>query len=447
MKKKFSVLVHKKIKKFNKKIKIPGDKSCSIRAVLFASQCIGLSKIKNLLESEDVLNCINTLKKSLGVKIIKKNNIYQIYGNGLNSFKIKKKITKIYVGNSGTSARLLSGLLSTHPGKFYLHGDHSMNKRDFTRVIQPLEKIGAFFYPRNKKTLPLTIEGTSMPLAQKHIENKGSAQIKGLILMSALSTPGTTVVEEKKVSRNHTELFLKKINADIKIKKTQNSNLIFLKGQKNLYSFEYTVSSDPSSAAFLIALTLLTPGSKLIIHNVLCNNTRIFFLKILKKINANIKVKNLKKISGELVGSIIVCSSKLKPIVVSKDIGKFIDELPILFVIAALTKGISKFKNIGDLKHKESNRLLESKKILDQVGIKCKITKNSMVIYGQDKIKTKNKSILIKTKGDHRICMSSLILSLSTGIKAKIKNFETVNSSFPGFIPLIKNLGGKVAVK
>ena len=237
MKKKFSVLVHKKIKKFNKNIKIPGDKSCSIRAVLFASQCIGLSKIKNLLESEDVLNCINTLKKSLGVKIIKKNNIYQIYGNGLNSFKIKKKITKIYVGNSGTSARLLSGLLSTYPGKFYVHGDHSMNKRDFTRVIQPLEKIGAFFYPRNKKTLPLTIEGTSMPLAQKHIENKGSAQIKGLILMSALSTPGTTVVEEKKVSRNHTELFLKKINADIKIKKTHNCNLIFLKGQKNLYSF------------------------------------------------------------------------------------------------------------------------------------------------------------------------------------------------------------------
>jgi len=121
MKKKLSVSINKKIEKFNKKIKIPGDKSCSIRAILLASQCIGISKIKNLLESEDVLNCINTLKTSLGVKIIKKNNIYQVYGNGLNSFKFKKKITKIYVGNSGTSARLLSGLLSTHPGKFYLY--------------------------------------------------------------------------------------------------------------------------------------------------------------------------------------------------------------------------------------------------------------------------------------------------------------------------------------
>lgn len=447
MKKKIFVLVNKKIEKFNKKIEIPGDKSCSIRAILFASQCIGISKIKNLLESEDVLNCINALKTSLGVKIIKKNNIYQVYGNGLNSFKLKKKITKIYTGNSGTFARLLFGLLSTHPGKFYVYGDRSMNKRDFTRVTQPLEKIGAFFYPRSKKTLPLTIEGTSMPLAQKHIEKIGSAQVKGLILMSALSTPGTTTIEEKKISRNHTELFLKKINADIKIKKLKKGNLISLRGQKNLYSFDYTVGSDPSSAAFLIALALLTPGSKLIIHNVLCNDTRIFFLKILKKVNANIKINNLRKVSGELVGSITASNSKLKPIIVSKDIGKFIDELPILFVMAALTKGVSKFKNVEDLKNKESNRLLESKKILVQAGIKCKITKDGMIIYGKDKVEIQNKSILTKTKYDHRISMSAVIFSLVTGIRAKIKNFETVNTSFPGFIPLIKNLGGKIVIK
>ena len=447
MKKKFSVLINNKIKKFNKKIQIPGDKSCSIRAVLFASQCIGVSKIKNLLESEDVLNCINALKTSLGVKIIKKNNIYKVYGNGLNSFKVQKKITKIYVGNSGTSARLLSGLLSTLPGKFYLYGDQSMNKRDFTRVTEPLKKIGAFFYPKNKKTLPLTIEGTSMPLAQKHIENRGSAQIKGLILMSALSTPGITTIEEKKISRNHAELFLKKINADIKVKRLKKGNLISLKGQKNLYGFNYSVSSDPSSAAFLIALTLLTPESKLVIHNILCNETRIFFLKILKKINANIKIKNLRKVSGELVGSITVSSSKLKPIIVSRDVGKFIDELPILFVIAALTKGVSKFKNIGDLKHKESNRLLESKKILVQAGIKCKTTKDSIIIYGKNKIETQNKLILTKTKGDHRICMSSVIFSLVTGMRTKIKNFQTVNTSFPEFISLIRNLGGKIVIK
>lgn len=155
----------------------------------------------------------------------------------------------------------------------------------------------------------------------------------------------------------------------------------------------------------------------------------------------------MRKVSGELVGSITVSSSKLEPIIISKNIGKFIDELPILFVIAALTKGVSKFKDVGDLKNKESNRLLESKKILVQAGIKCKITKDSMVIYGKDKIETQNKSILTKTKDDHRICMSTTILSLVTGIRAKIKNFETVNTSFPEFITLIKNLGGKIVIK
>ena len=265
--------------------------------------------------------------------------------------------------------------------------------------------------------------------------------------MSALSTPGITTIEEKKISRNHTELFLKKINADIKIRKLKKGNLISLRGQKNLYGFDYTVGSDPSSAAFLIALTLLTPGSKLVIHNVLCNDTRIFFLKVLEKVNANIKINNLRKVSGELLGSITVSSSKLKPIIISKDIGKLIDELPILFIIAALTKGVSKFKNVADLKNKESNRLLESKKILTQAGIKCKITKDSMVIYGKDKIETKNKSILTKIRGDHRICMSSVIFALVTGIGAKIKNFETVNTSFPGFIALIKNLGGNIVIK
>ena len=180
-----------------------------------------------------------------------------------------------------------------------------------------------------------------MPLAQKH-ENRGSAQIKSAILLSALSTPGITTIEEKETSRNHTENLLKKISADIKIKKIGKENLITLSGQKNLHGFNYTVSADPSSAAFLIVLTLLTPGAKLTIHNVLCNDTRIFFIKILKKSNANIKIKNLKTISGELVGSIEVSSSnKLKPIIISKDVGKFIDELPILFTLAAKIPGIS----------------------------------------------------------------------------------------------------------
>jgi 3-phosphoshikimate 1-carboxyvinyltransferase len=445
MKNKNSVFINTKIKKFNKTIKIPGDKSCSIRALLFASICIGKSKITNLLESEDVLDCVKALK-ALGVKIIKKNKTYEVYGNGLASFKTKRR-TKIWVGNSGTLCRILFGFLATQPGKFYLYGDRSINKRDMSRIINPLEKVGAFFYPKNKKTLPLTIEGTSMPMAQNHIENLGSAQVKSSLLASFLNIPGNSSIEEKKISRNHTEILLKKISANIKIKKLKKGNLISIKGQKNLRSFNnYTVGSDPSSAAFLIALCVMAKDSKLIIHKVICNDTRIGFIKILKKMNANIQIKNIKRStsSGELIGSIIVSSSKLKAVSISKDTAKFIDEIPILAMCASLAKGITKFNNIGELKHKESDRLLQVKKILIQAGIKCQTTKNSMKIYGQKKIISKNKSISVGNLNDHRLCLSSAVYSLATGIKTKIKNFENVNTSFPNFVYLINLLGGKI---
>jgi len=447
MAKSISISINKKIKKFNKRLKISPDKSLSLRSLMIASQCIGISKIKNLLESEDVLNCLNALR-TLGVKIIKKKNIYWVYGNGLNSFKINKKITKIFVGNSGTTARLLCGLLSTYSNKFYLYGDKSMNKRDMTRVIEPLKKIGCFFYPPKKKTLPLIMEGTSMPLAQKHVEKKGSAQIKSLILFSALSTPGTTVVHEEKISRDHTEIFLKEIKSHIKIKKFKKGNLISLKGQKNLYSFNYTVGSDPSSASFLIALTLLTPNSKLVLKNIICNPKRMGFLKILKdKMNANIKIKNLKKISGESLGTIIVKSSSLKPTECPKEMVPFlIDEFCILFIIAALIKGVSKFTGINELKHKESDRIRSMEIGLNKIGIKTKSTNNSLKIYGNPNIKIHEK-LNFFSYGDHRVAMSWSILGLLIGGKFQIHNFETVKTSFPNFLSLINNIGGKVEIK
>jgi len=444
MKKKISVFINKRIKKFNKKINVPPDKSLSIRALLLASQCIGVSKIKNLLVSDDVLNCIKALRK-LGVKIINKKNIYYIYGNGLNSFKSKNKLTKIFLGNSGTSARLILGLMSTHPGKFYLYGDESLNKRDMSRIIEPLEKIGCYFYPKGKKTLPITIEGTSMPLAQKHFEEKGSAQIKSALLLASLSTPGITTIHEKKISRNHSEIFLKNINSDIKIKKLNNGNLIKLRGQKNLYAFDYKVSSDPSSAAFLIALALLTPNSKLLIKEILCNPTRIGFIKILKeKMNARITLKNLKKKYGETVGDVFVQSSSLKPINCPKKlVPSVIDEFPILFIISSIIKGVSNFAGINELRHKESDRIKNIELGLNKMGIKTISTADSLKIFGNPNINRK-KSIEIYPKNDHRIAMSWAIFALINGIKIKINNFETVDTSFPGFVALIKKIGGKI---
>ena len=386
---KISIVIKDKIKKFNKNIFVEGDKSISHRALLIASQCVGSSNLFNILESDDVKNTIVCLRK-LGVKILKKNKKYIVYGNGLGSFKSPKN-NYLYAGNAGTLARMLFPLLGTQSNlKVKIIGDKSLNKRDMNRIIEPLSKIGCNFYPKNKTTLPLTIEGTGMPLAQKHLENIGSAQVKSAILLAALNTPGITQIEVKKSSRDHTENLLKKIKADIKIRKIKKGHLISLRGQKDFFGFNLKIPGDPSSAAPFVILALLTPNSKLLIKSINCNKTRIGFFNILKKMNANIKFKNLKKKSGELIGDIIIKSSSLKPINCSEDFVSFaIDEFPLLFIAAATIKGTSKFNGISELRHKESDRIKSVETNLNKIGIKTKSTNSSLTIFGNPKIKNK----------------------------------------------------------
>jgi len=446
MNKSFSVLVKKKIKKFNQTILVESDKSISHRALLISSQCIGRSVLSGVLESNDVKNTILCLK-NLGVKIIKSNKKYIIHGNGLSSFKIINN-KKLYAGNSGTLARMLIALIATQQNlKVKIYGDTSLNKRDMGRIIKPLAKIGCNFYPRGKMTLPLTVEGTSMPLAQNHIESIGSAQVKSAILLSSLNTPGITTIEEKKISRNHTENLLAAIKADIKVKKFKKENFISLKGQKNLSGFNLEIPGDPSSAAPFIALTLLTPGSQLLIKNINCNPTRIGFIKILKKMNAHIKIKNLKIKTGEAVGNIFVKSSSLKSIHCTKDlVPSAIDEFPLLFIIASITKGVSKFSGIGELRHKESDRIKSIEIVLKKIGIRTKSTKDSLKIFGNPEIKIK-KNLIILPDNDHRVAMSFFCLAQLLGGNVKINNFETVNTSFNKFLPFMKKIGAKYEIK
>jgi 3-phosphoshikimate 1-carboxyvinyltransferase len=446
MSKKFSVLIKKKIKKFNQTVMVESDKSISHRALLISSQCIGKSVLNGVLESDDVENTIACLK-NLGVKIIKNKKKYIVYGNGFSSFKnINNK--KLYAGNSGTLARMLIALIGTQPNlKINIRGDNSLNKRDMSRIIIPLTKIGCNFYPKGKITLPLTVEGTDMPLAQHHVESIGSAQVKSAILLASLNTPGTTTIEGKKISRNHTENLLTSLNANIKVKSSKKKFFISLKGQKNLSGFNLDIPGDPSSAAPFIALTLLTAGSKLLIKNVNCNPTRIGFIKILKKMNANIKIKNLKEKSGELIGNIFVKSSSLKPINCPKSlVPSAIDEFPLLFIIAAITKGISKFSGIGELRHKESDRIKSIEVGLEQIGIKTKSTKDSIKIFGNPKIKIKE-TLKIFSKNDHRIAMSFFCLGQLLEGNIKINNFETVNTSFNKFLIIMKKIGANYEVK
>ena len=294
----------------------------------------------------------------------------------------------MYCGNAGTLVRLLSGLLATSNLKVNLTGDSSLKKRPMKRIIDPLSKIGANFFPKKKTTLPLSFEGTNMPLAQNFEEKIGSAQIKSSILLASLNTPGITSVMAAP-SRDHTENLLKYINAEIKIKKIKKKDLITLKGMRNLFNFNLEVFGDQSSCAPFIILTLLTPKSKLVIKNVNCNPTRLGFVKILKKMNAKIKISNKKKISNEQVADITFKSSSLKGIHLGKKtVSNMIDEIPIFSILAAFAEGNSSFIGGNELKNKESDRIKSLYEGLRACKIKVKKKANGLHITGNKKNNT-----------------------------------------------------------
>ena len=443
--KKFSVNLDTKISDFKKKIVVDSDKSISIRSFLIGSISNNISHVKNVLESDDVFSSINCLKK-LGVKIRKKSSqSYTIHGKGLGSFNIKKN-QELNFGNSGTLARLLLGILTTTPNiHVKVRGDHSLNNRSMQKLITLANQFGAFFLPKNKYRFPLKFISSNLPVSINY-ESGLSAQLKSFVILAGLNSYGNTNILEKEKSRDHTENMLAQNNHVIKINK--NEKKIKIVGKKYLKPINITVPGDPSSAAFFTALTLLKLKSSILIKNVGLNPTRIGFYKLLKQQGAKIKFKNIKKKNNEIIGDIEVKSCKLKPIKAHK---KFYvnttDEYPILFVIAALTKGTSIFEGIDELTNKESNRITEMQKILKQVGISSNYSKNRLKIFGKEKIDVKNKRIHVGNLGDHRICMSSFILAIITGTKAKIKNFETVFTSSPSFLKIMRNLGAKFEIQ
>ena len=445
---KYSVLFKNKIRKFNKTTNVDPDKSISIRSFLIGSISQGVSEVTNILESEDIFSTINCLKK-LGVKIKKigKKN-YLIHGNGLGSLNIKKN-GLLDFGNSGTCARLLIGILSTTPNiNVFLKGDKSLSKRSMYKLIKIMNEFGAEFYPKNKFNFPLKMISSDIPTGILY-KSGVSSQLKSAVMLASINSYGTSVVIEKKniESRDHTENILLKNSKILQIKKERNKNIMKIFGKGFLRPLKLSVFGDPSSAAFLAAITMLTPNSYLKIKNVGLNPKRIGFYKLMKKHGAKIIYKNVRKNSiNEPVGDIYIKSSKLKPIKAEAKLYPTMpDEYPISFIIAALTPGTHIFKGISDLYNKESSRAHEIKKILNQIGVKCQLTKNEMKIFGTNKVR--KKLIKVTSLGDHRICMSSAVLSLVTSCPARINGFETVKTSSPSFLKTIKTLGGKFEIR
>tara|TARA_Y200000002_G_scaffold311556_1_gene268614 strand:+ start:423 stop:1742 length:1320 start_codon:yes stop_codon:yes gene_type:complete len=434
-----TIIIKKKFKDFNKRINISGDKSLSIRWVLFASLASGVSKSKHLLMSEDVLAAITTIKK-LGVKVKFNKDICIIYGKGINGYKYKKNIT-INAQNSGTLGRLILGLLinTTYPIK--LIGDKSLSKRDFKRISDPLSMFGANFKLTNNKNLPLKIFGSTNLKPIKYIEAKGSAQCKSSIIFAGMRTDGTTFIKAKK-SRNHTELLCKYLKLPIKVIEKQKYDLIEIKKINKIIPFNYNIPSDLSSSSFFIVLTALAKNSKILIRNVNINPSRTGVINILKRMGVKITLKNQKYYKGEKNADIFVRSSKkLKSInCPTKFNSGAIDEFLLIFLIAAKANGISYFKNLAELNQKESPRLEWGSKILNQLGVKNILTKNSIKIFGNPNLKISHKITIKNYFKDHRVFMTSVIAALSFGGEWKIHNKDSINTSFPNFINIINEL-------
>ena len=351
------ITINKKIEKFNKTIQVDGDKSLSIRFVLLASQAIGKSKAFNILHSADLISSINILRK-LGIKIFLNKNYCEVYGQGVNGFHYKKNLT-LDAGNSGTLGRCILGCLIQSPYKIKLVGDTSLSKRDFSRIIKPLQEFGANFYPKRKKTLPIYIKGTNLVRPINFQDKIGSAQIKTSVCLAALNSPGKTIIKSKRC-RDHTEKLFKYLKIPIKIKKEKKYDLIRIKRPKKINSFDYNVPSDPSSAAFFVMLTILSKNSSILIKNCLINENRIGFYKIAKKMGAKIIFRNIRIIKNEKIADIYCKNTKkLKSINLSKNFNNssMIDEFNSLFIIASFSQGVSTFQGLEQLQQKESKRV------------------------------------------------------------------------------------------
>ncbi len=416
---------------------IPGDKSISHRSIIIPSISNGICEINNILKSDDVLHTLNAFKL-MGVKIEENNKKLIIYGKGLNS--LKKSSNKIYLGNSGTSARLLTGLLAAQKFNSILTGDSSLSKRPMKRISDPLSKMNAIIETTNG-SLPITIHKSN--LEAKNIELEiPSAQIKSGLMLASLNIPGETVIIENKVTRDHTEIMLKAFGADIDIKKMDNKKLIKIKGQKELISKNIDVPNDLSSSAFFIVATLINYNSQIRLKNINYNPTRNGLILALKKMGANIELINQRTINNENICDIEVAYSELNGCELSKEFADLmIDEYPILAVAAAFAKSPSIFRGLKELRVKESDRLKLILLNLQNCGVDCREENNNLYIFPANNYQVKKN--IIKTDFDHRIAMAFGVMGTKIG-PLKIKDSISIHTSFPTFKNEFNKLGGQI---
>lgn len=437
----------KSIKAFNSPglkgaIVIPGDKSISHRALILGSMCIGKTIIRGLLESEDIFSTINALVK-LGVNIEKQENgDFIVNGVGVGGYLQPNET--IYLGNSGTSARLLIGLISSCDITVDFLGDESLSSRPMNRIVDPIIRMGAKIIKGDKNRLPFTVKGAPTPLPIEYEMKIPSAQIKSAIMLSALNIRGETTIIEPMLTRDHTENLLSIFGANIKITKNNlGHKYIKIKGHKELKSADIEVPGDPSSAAFIIVAALIVPGSAVIIKNVMINKTRSIFIDFLIEMGADITFLSEYENSGEKVVDLKVNYSQLHGIdIPSTAAPAMIDEYLIISIAAAYANGKTLLKGLGELRVKESDRFVAIKNILQSAGIRFESSHDDIIIYGNNG--SVKGGCRINTNLDHRVAMSSIVMGLAADEPIEIDDSSSINTSFSEFFDIIKTIGGNI---
>lgn len=426
------------------RVRVPGDKSISHRSLMLSALAVGESTVEGLLEGEDVLATAAAMR-AMGAQIARgEDGRWTIHGVGVGG--LLQPTQALDMGNSGTSTRLLMGLVASHPITATFIGDASLSKRPMNRVIEPLSRMGADFSASPGGRLPLMLRGICPAVPIEYRLPVASAQVKSAVLLAGLNTPGITHVIEPVPTRDHSERMLKGFGADLTVEQdADGTRTISIRGEAELKPQQIIVPGDPSSAAFPTVAALLVPGSDVLIENVGLNPTRAGLFEVLRMMGGDIEYVDPREVGGEPVADLRVRGSVLKGIEVPADIApSMIDEFPVLFIAAALAQGRTITRGLEELRVKESDRLAVTAEGLRAIGARVEETEDGLIIDGTGGEKLPG-GATIAARLDHRIAMSFAVAGLVSREAVTIDDMAPVATSFPIFTDLMRTLGAEVA--
>jgi len=422
------------------RVRVPGDKSISHRALILGALATGRTRIAGLLEAEDVMATARAVE-ALGAEVTHDGGAFKVLGQGVGGLRAPE--APLDFGNSGTASRLMLGVVAGHDMRAEFTGDDSLGRRPMGRVLEPLATMG-LQVEGERDTLPLTVQGTQDLVPIVYDLAVPSAQVKSSILLAGLHAPGRTTVVEPLPTRDHTERMLGFFGAELKVEdRADGARAVTVCGDAELTGADLAVPGDPSSAAFLVAAALICPGSEVVIENMLMNPTRTGFLETLREMGADLEVLDLRETGGELAGDLRVKAGALKGVRVPPERApSMIDEYPVLAVVAAFAEGETHMAGLAELKVKESDRLAATAAGLTACGVEVRIEADDLIVRGAGTVKGGGR---VETHMDHRLAMAFLTLGLGAQEPVTVDDVAMIATSFPGFVALMSGLGAEFA--